>query len=298
MARRSVRALALMMLTVALVAAPLWATHRSEDLDNPSNENVIHEMTYKDMAAMMVRLQSLLPVARVRNLAVGRTLQAKGTLKWVTTLPITQFTMPAGNVNFRPGWHPKRYSTMSEDVAMFQLGLLAGYGHFAIVNANIPEIRESASTILGELDTITSGTMLTDMNADIKQVAQAVADTSYPGGPTKTLDAFDKWTLAMATRIRDQYMMDGFWYYSAGIDLAGLSSLSQTDSYNAPYFRNFLEMLYNHEPSTGLPYPARYHMAQILRLHAFHGHNFGSQVDHAMGAITAILPPATGAPAK
>lgn len=283
MARPKVRALALtlmLVLTMALAATrSMWG----------AETEAIHEMTFADLQRMIARMPSLLPVARLRNESAAHYLHVRNSLKWVTTLPITQFTMAPGNVNFRPGWHPKPYSTKAEDLAMFQLGMLAGYGHFAMVNGNIPEMRDYAGTILGELDTITSATMLADMNPGIKQIAQAVADPSYPGGPTRALDVFDKWTLALSTRIRELYFMDGYWYYAAGICLSGLNSIPQTDSFNAPYFRHYLELLYNDEPSTGVPYAARYNMAMIMRRDYFHGYQFGNQMDEAMHAMKSIV---------
>jgi hypothetical protein len=293
MATPRIRALTLalaFLLSLGLSASsPLWATQRHEDLDNSGEENVVHYITWADAQRLQWRLPSLLPVARLRNESAAHYLHVKQTLKWATSLPITQFSMAPGAVNFRPGWHPKPYTTGAEDLGAFQLGLLASYGHFAMVNANIPEMKEYATTILGELDTITSSTMLSDMNGDIKQVAQAVADPTYPGGPTKALEQFDRWTIALSQRIKTMYFLDGFWYYCAGIDLGGLNCIPQTDSFNAPYFRNYLQALYNNVPSTGIPYGARYEMATILRTHSFIGWNWGNNMERAQRAIQDIL---------
>lgn len=277
-------------ITVALGSSgPLWATHRQEDFDNPENVNVIHPITFRAAEKLMWRLPSLLPVAKLANESAAHYLHVKQSMKWASALPITQFSMAAGSVNFRPGWHPKPYSTGQEDLAVFQLGLLGGYTHFAMVNAKVPEMKEAALAMLGEFDTITSSTMLSDMNADVKAVMQAVSDPSYVGGPTKALEQFDAWTIALANRVKKVYYLDGLWYYTAGINLSGLSCLPQTDSFNAPYFRNYLQTLYNFEPSTGLPYATRYEMAQILRTHAYIGWNWGENRLRATRAIQSLL---------
>lgn len=266
-------------LCVALASgAPLWA-----------NAEGIDHMSFNDMQRMTARLPSLLPTARVRNESAMHHVHVRGVMKWAASLPITQFSMAAGDVNFRPGWHPKPYATGAEDLSMFQLGLLAGYTHFAIVNANIPEMRDFANTMLGEFDTITANTMLSDMNADVKTIEQAVADPTYPGGPTKTLEAFDAFTLHLCARIKDMYFVDGFWYYACGIDLSGLTCVPQTDSFNSPYFRFYLENLYNFQPSTGIPSVARHHMVMILRNHAYLPAIWGNEMDHAEGAQKAII---------
>jgi len=293
MARPRIREVALalvFMMSLALASAsPLWATHRGDDNDNPSDSNVIYGMTFNDMQRMTARLPSLLPTARLKNESAMHHVHVRGVIKWASSLPITQFTMEAGNVNFRPGWHPKPYATGAEDLSMFQLGMLVGYTHFAMVNANIPEMKDFATTMLGEFDTITANTMLSDMNAGVKSLEQEVADPSYNGGPTKTLDHFDQFSMQLCQRIKDMYWIDGFWYYAAGIDLSGLTCVPQTDSFNAPYFRNYLEMLYNHEPTTGVPQLARHHMNQILRGHFYLLNLWGNQMDHAQGAEQAII---------
>lgn len=274
-------------LTVSLGSA--WATHRQDDFDNPANENVISNITWKAAEKLAWRMPSLLPVADLRNDSAAHYLHVKQTMKWASSLPITQFSMAAGAVSFNPGWHPKPYTTGAEDLGVFQLGLLAGYTHFALVNANVPEMKEYALAMLGEFDTITASTRLSDMNGDVKALVQAVSDPSYVGGPTKALEQFDAWTIALAQRVKKVYYLDGFWYYAAGVNLAGLGCVPQTDSFNAPYFRNYLEMLYNNQPSTGLPYGARYEMCTILRTHSFVGWNWGENRLRAQRAIQSIL---------
>ena len=289
MAAPKIREVALALVFVCTVSlGSAWATHRQDDFDNPVNENVIHNITYRAGEKLMLRLKTMLPVARLRNESAAHYLHVKQTMKWASSLPITQFAMTAGSVNFRPGWHPKPYSTGAEDLGMFQLGLLAGYTHFAMVNANIPEMKEYAVAMLSEFDTITGSTMLTDMNGDVKSIAQSVSDPSYPGGPTKVLDQFDAWTQALAQRVFKMYYLDGLWYYTAGINLSGLSCVPQTDSFNAPYFRDYLETLYNFEPSTGLPYAARYEMSNILRTHVYIW-NTGETRVRAQRTIQSIL---------
>lgn len=280
-------ALALVFLfTMSLGTA--WATHRQDDFDNPVNENVITNITWKAGEKLMWRLPSLLPVARLANQSAAHYLHVKQTMKWASSLPITQFTMEPGAVNFRPGWHPKPYATGTEDLGVFQLGLLAGYTHFAMVNANIPEMKEYAVAMLGEFDTITSNTMLSDMNGDVKSLIQVVSDPGYAGGPTKALEQFDSWTMVLAQRVKKMYFLDGLWYYAAGITLSGLNCIPQTDSFNAPYFRDYLQTLYDFEPSTGLPYGARYEMSNILRTHVYLW-NYGENRVRAQRAIQSIL---------
>ena len=287
MARPKFRVAALMlvgMLTVALTtASPSWAEHHS-----PVKRG-IHQMNFQDLQCMMRKLPTLLPPARLGNEWSAHYAHVKGSLKQATSLPISQFTMVAGNVNFRAGWHPKPYTTRAEDLAMFQLGLLVSYGHFAIANANIPEIRDAATTILGELDTISANTKLQDMNGDIKQIEQAVSDPSYNGGPTRALTAFDRWSRNLGMRVRDVYLLDGFWYYTAGIDLAGLNWLPENDKFNSPYFRDYCQLLYNAQPSTGLPSGVRFEMAQILRIHNYSWPFYTFQQKWAQEAINGIL---------
>jgi len=255
---RLVLALFTLVLTGIAALAPAWAYSHADGRDRRA-------MKFEDMRRMRALYSSLLPVQRLRNESSAHYLHLQPTLKMITSADASIFGPAAGSVNFRKGWHPKPYSTDQENGALFQLAVLAGMGHHTMVNANIPEMKDYCTTILKMLAKISEDTKLSDLSSDLNQIAQQVSDPTFTGGPTKALDKYDKIVIKIADRVEDVYLKDGFWYYTAGITLAGLHAIPGKDWFNAPYFRDMLQMLYNHYPSHDVPFTARYNMKQILR---------------------------------
>jgi len=271
-------------LTLLAVMMLGFVTSAAWGYDRAWQERDRRPMTFDDMRTMRHLYSSLLPVARLRNDSTGHYLHFRNTLKMVTTSNWDEFGQQAGLVNFRKGWHPKPYSTHGEDNALFRLGVLVGLGHFTMVNSYSPEMKEYSQTILKMLSTICTNTRLADLAPQYDQIAQAVADPSYTGGPTKVLDQYDALAAHLADAIEDVYLKNGFWYYSAGVTLAGLHAIPGHDWFNAPYFRDMLAELYNHYPQGDIPYTARYYMGRILRSETWF-HNSTVDPDSAQKAI-------------
>lgn len=272
---------------VALTAlAPAWAA----DARRP--------MTYEDMRRLRVMLPTLLQVQRVRNDETAHYLHNRDSLKAVTSADLGAFSKEPGKVGFRLGPHPKAYTTPIENSALFQLGVTAGLGHFAIVNANVPELKDYAQTILRSLVKVADSTYLSGMSGEFNGVLQAVSDPSFNGGPSKTLDKYDALVNKLADRTIEVYQRDGAWYFVSGVTLAGLHAIPGRDKFIAPYFRNMLERVYNRYPSSGLSFDARHTLAQILRTDFPHdvdrhnriGHNVARGQDLAWKAIVLIHP--------
>jgi len=279
---RSKLALAALTLVIAALAStsPLWAYHM---------DGKRHSITFEDMRRMRTLYSSLLPVHRLRHDSTAHYLHLRNTLKMLTTSDTSAFGINAGQVNFRKGWHPKPYTTDYEDHALFQLGLLGGMGHFTMVNATTPEMRDYAVAIVKMLSKITGDTKLADLAPQFDQVAQGIGDPSFVGGPSKILDQYDALVIKLADSVEDVYLTDGFWYYTAGVTLAGTHSIPGHDWFNAPYYRDMLCLLYNHYPTRDIPYTARYWMVHIIRSE-MQFHDPGQDPDEAQRVIWALMP--------
>jgi len=287
MSRRQKFGLAAAVCVFAFILAGVASMVPSWAGDNQGQQVHRQTMNWGSARHMRARYPSLLMSQRLRNDSTAHYLHVHQTLKAITPADLGMFGPAAGLVNFRKGWHPRPFTSQPEDNAIFKLGVMAGLGHFCVVNANIPELKDHAVTIVGNLTRIASETSLNDMVPELNQISQALSDPGFTGGPCKTLECYDAFVSRLADRVLDVYILDGFWYYTAGVTLAGLNSVPGLDKYNAPYFRDMLQELYNYRPSQDVPYAARYEMAKILRSDYVH---YNSQVDQdrAQRAILAM----------
>jgi len=258
MSRRKLTGMALFSVFLVAVAAlsPIWGANLNQ---------ARRPITYQDAKEIRERYTTVFPHLRLQNIAAAHYQHLQDTYKTLAAAGTPLFGREAEKVNFRLGWHPKPYSTPTENTAMFQLGVLAGMGHFGLVNANIPEMKENGLSMLRLIAKITDSTYLSDLSPEVNAIIQAVSDPTYNGGPTRTLDRYDALMAKIGDRVFGMYLKDGFWYYTAGSTLAGLHVVPGRDWFNAPYFRDMLQLLYNHYPSTGLPFAERWDMVQILR---------------------------------
>lgn len=276
-ARKLLGALALgCALTGGLVTVPVTAAPARQPL------------TLEDVQDFRAHLGSLLPATRLSNDVTSHYLHFKDTLKAVVGADYSMFGKDADKVNFRKGWHPKAYSTMHEDKACLALGTLSSFGHFTMLNANIPEMKENAKSILQILIKISEDTQLRDFTADLNGVLQAVSDPAFNGGPSATLEKFDEVVMRLGNRIEDTYSRDGFWYFAAGMTLGGVHAIPPKDLFHAPYFRDALSHLYNRYPSTGLSFEARNYMARLLRTNNYALYSVVGSNDLAKKALWAI----------
>lgn len=246
---------------VGLVCGPLWA-----NTDGQKNQQVRRSpLTFEAVRRIKARYSTVLAPQRLKNDQAAHYLHVRQSLKSITATDLSMFGSAAGNVNFRKGWHPRRMTFSFENQALFKLGVLAGMGHYTIVNSNVPAMKEYAATILGQLGKIVNDTQLSDMSGDVAQIAQAVADPGFNGGPSKTVDNYALGVTRLGDRVFDVYHSEGYWYYTLGVTLAALHSTPGRDAFHGPYLRNMLQILYNNRPYYDLPYAVRYEMARILR---------------------------------
>lgn len=268
---------------VGLVSVPLWA-----NTDGQKTQQVRRTpLTFEAVRRIKARYSSVLQPQRVKNDQAAHYLHVKQSLKGFTAMDLSMFGSAAGNVTFRKGWHPRQYSYEFENKAMFKLGVLAGLGHYTIVNANVPEMRENAVTLLGQIGKIFADTKLADMSGDLSQIAQAVADPSFNGGPSKTSDSYALLVTRLGDRVFDVYHNEGYWYYTAGVTLAAIHCTPGRDEFHGPYLRDMLQLLYNNRPYYDLPYAVRYEMSRILRSDYPQG-NASTSPDCAFRAIKAM----------
>ena len=126
--------------------------------------------------------------------------------------------------------------------ALVELGALMQWGHFCMVNADRPLLKEQAYNVCHQLASSLKGTGLADR-------FQTLATGSLPPGATSQSASYDQAMHDLVHYIYATYDRDGLWYYGVGTTVGGMYVLtSGSDQFHTPTYRELAHELLRFQP--------------------------------------------------
>lgn len=133
--------------------------------------------------------------------------------------------------------------------ALTELGVLATMGHYAVVNANNPNVRAGAVAILNQLADVADHFKLGNLASQYQRLANDVGDARFMGGPSPIVQRYDTTVSALYDWVAFSYGVDGHWFFTNGNCWAGLYVLaSHGDQLHTDYYLSVLNDLYHSKP--------------------------------------------------
>ncbi|MHB2019224.1 MAG: hypothetical protein ACYCW6_19925 [Candidatus Xenobia bacterium] len=126
--------------------------------------------------------------------------------------------------------------------ALVQLGALAQWGHFCMINSDQPLLREQAYNVCRQL-----GSSLKD--AGLADRFQQLAAGKLPPGATSQSASYDQGMHDIVHYVYNTYDNNGIWYYGLGTVASGMYVLySGGDEFHTPLYRDLARELVTFQP--------------------------------------------------
>jgi len=231
------------LLTLGLVAAILLA------LPMQASAEKIQKETYDSFLLLRFKEKWLLPPVSLRNDVTAYNLDTLRAIKPFTGGNVGRAINSVDLAFQAAPFGTDVMANQEQARALVQFGMLSHIGHFAVSNANDPDLKAAALDILGQLSEIADHFKMSWLRSQYQRLITDVSAPTFQGGMSSTLDKYDASVASLYDYVSNTYGPDGHWYFMYGGATAGLFALSAGgDQVNTEYFLAVLSNLYHRRP--------------------------------------------------